>query len=72
MNVADTLLEQADPRLDQPLPFLGGVILRVLTQIAQLAGPLDFQRQFGLQLLVELHDFVFELLEQSCFHFQEW
>ena len=67
-DLADPLLQHADPRLDEPLPLLGGLVLGVLAQVAQLAGTLDFLRQLGLQLPVQRVDFVLELLEQPGFH----
>jgi hypothetical protein len=64
VNVADALLEQADARLDQALPLLRRVILRVLAQIAELARASDLLRQLAFELPVELRDLVLELLEQ--------
>ncbi len=43
------------------------MVLGVLAQIAELARPLDLLRQLALQLLLELCDFVLELLQQSRF-----
>ncbi|HZB25609.1 MAG TPA: RNA methyltransferase [Vicinamibacterales bacterium] len=43
------------------------MVLRVLAQIAELARALDLLRQLALQLLVELCDFILELLQQSRF-----
>jgi hypothetical protein len=65
MDVADPLLEQADAHLDQTLTLFRGVILRVLTQIAELAGPFDLLRQLRLQFLLELRDLILELLEYA-------
>jgi TrmH family RNA methyltransferase len=43
------------------------VVLGVLAQVAELARALDLLRQLALQLLLELCDFVLELLQQSRF-----
>ena len=67
-DLGDALLEHADPRFDQPLPLLGGRVLGVLAQIAQLAGALDLLRQLQLQLAIERVNLVLELLDQSLFH----
>ena len=67
-DVADALLEQADPRLDEALALLRGVILRVLAQVAELARALDFLRQLGLELAVQPLDLVLELLEELRLH----
>ncbi len=68
MDVAHPLLQQADPRLDEPLPLLGGVILGVLAQVAQLARALNLLRQLRLQLAIELVDLVLELLQDPRLH----
>ncbi len=49
-DLGHALLQHADARLDEPLPFLGGRVLGVLAQVAELAGALDFLRQLELQL----------------------
>jgi hypothetical protein len=67
-NFADTLLQHADPRLDEPLPLLGGLIFGILAQVAELPRALDLPRELGLQLLVERVDLVFELLQQTGLH----
>src|SRR4029077_197396 len=67
-DFGDTLLQHADLRFDQPLPLLRRLVLGVLTQVAQLARALDLLRQFELQLVVQLLDFVFEFLDQALFH----
>ena len=67
-DVADALLQQADPRLDEALPLLRGVILRVLAQIAELARALNFLRQLCLQFPVQSVDLVLELLQELRLH----
>ena len=68
LDLADPHLEHADPRLDEPLPFLRRLVLGVFAQIAQLAGALDLPRQLGLQLLVELLDLVLEFFQEPRLH----
>ena len=67
-DLADALLQHADARFDQALPLFRGVILGVLPQVAQLARALDLLRQLGLQLLLELMDLFFELLQETRLH----
>ncbi len=68
MDLADPLHQQADARLHKPLAFLCRMVLGVLTQVTQLARTLDLLRQLRLQLLVQLADLVFKLLQQSGLH----
>ena len=68
LDLADALLQQADARLDEPLPFFRRLVLGVLAQVAELARALDLARQLGLQLLVELRDLVLEFLQDPLFH----
>ncbi len=67
-NIADALLEQADPCLDETLAFLRGVVLGVLAQVSELARALNFLREFGLELAVQSLDLVLELLEELRLH----
>ncbi len=61
-DVADPPLQQADPRLDESLTLLGGMILGVLAQVAELARALNFLRQLRFQLAIQLMDLFLELL----------
>src|ERR1700686_21959 len=67
-DLGDALLEHADAGFDQPLALLRRRILRVLAEIPELAGALDFPGQLELQLAVERRDLVLELLDQPLFH----
>src|SRR5687768_7165711 len=67
-NLAHPLLEHRDARVDDILPVLGSLVLRVLAQIAKLARPLDLLRQIHLQLALEGGDLVVETLDDSFFH----
>ncbi len=67
-NLGDALLQHADPRLDEPLPLLGRLILGVLAQVSELTGALDLLGELELQLVVQHLDFVFELFDQPILH----
>ncbi len=67
-DLAHPLLQHRDARVDDPLPFLGGLVLGVLAQIAVLARALDLPRQVDLQLALERGDFVVESLENPILH----
>src|SRR5262245_16858988 len=67
-DLTDPLLELADARLDETLPFLRGLVFRVFAEVAELAGPLDLLRQLGLQLAFELRDLVLEFLQDPFLH----
>ena len=53
----------ADARLDVGLALLGGLVLRVLAQVAELAGALDLLGELRLELALERSDLLFESLE---------
>ena len=53
---------------DEALALLGRLVFGVLAQVAELAGALDFLRQLRLQLAVQAHDLVLELLEELLLH----
>src|SRR4051812_44150854 len=67
-DFGDPLLQHADARLDEPLAFFRRRVLRVLAQIAELAGALDLIRQLEFQLVIERLDLVLELPNQPIFH----
>src|SRR5262245_46865934 len=68
LDFGDALLQEADARLDEPLPLFRRLVLRVLAQIAEFARALDLAGQLGLQLLVELRDLLLEFLQDPVFH----
>ena len=67
-DLADALLEHRDAGVDDLLPLLGGLVLGVLAQVAQLARALDLLRQLELQLALERGDLVVETLQNAIFH----
>ena len=54
--------------LDKTLSFLGGVVLSVLLQIAELARPQDLARQLHFQLALEDSDLILKTLDQPLLH----
>ena len=70
LDLRDARPQHRDASLDEPLALLRGGVLRVLAQIAVLAGALDFLRQILRQLALELRDFVLEAFDQPRFHDQ--
>ena len=54
--------------VDDVLALLGGLVLGVLAQVAQLARALNLLREIDLQLALEHGDFVVESLENPLFH----
>ena len=67
-DLADALLQHRDAGVDDVLALLGGLVLGVLAQVAQLARALNLLRQLDLQLALERRDFLVETLENSLFH----
>ncbi len=68
VDLGHALLEHRDAGFDESLTLLGGVVLGVLAEIAQLASALDFLWQILRQLFVERGDLDFEPLDQRSFH----
>src|SRR5215203_3042062 len=67
-DLADALFQHRDARVDDLLPLLRRLVLRVLAQVAELAGTLDLLRQVDLQLALECSDFLVEPLQNPLFH----
>ena len=61
-------LQEADLRLDQPLSFFGGVVLRVLPQISVLASLLDLFWEVMFELTVKSVNLVLEPLQEPGLH----
>src|SRR6185369_6171366 len=68
LDLAHPPFEHRETRVDNALAFLGRLVLRVLAQIAVLAGALDFLRQIDFQLTLERGNFVGESLEDPILH----
>src|SRR5690606_11558805 len=63
----ELVLDVLDARLDQTLPLLRGMVLRVLAEIAVLAGNADLSGDLG-SLFLEPHQLVAELLGAGWRH----
>ena len=61
-------LEHGNPRVDDVLAILCRLVLSVLAQVPEFAGPLDLFRQIDLQLTFKHGDFIIESLENPVFH----
>ncbi len=67
-DLADTLLEHGDTRIDDILALLRRFVLGVLAQVAQFAGALNLLREIDLQLALQRGDLVVEFLEDPVLH----
>ncbi len=63
-NLAQPAVQLVQPGVDEPLPFLGGVIFRVFLQIAVGPGLEDLAGKFDAELDFERRDFFLELFDQ--------
>ena len=68
LDFRDPLAQHRHACLDEPLAFLGRGVLRVLAQVAKLAGALNFLRQLLRELAIERRNFHFKPLDQPIFH----
>ena len=68
-DVGHALLEHADAGLQERLPLLGGLVLRVLAKVAEFARTLDLLGELRLELAIQRRDLVLELPEQLRFDF---
>ena len=67
LGAGQLVLDVLQPRLDQALPLLGGVVLGVLAQVAVLAGNPYVSRDLR-PLFLEARELVFELLSSPGCH----
>ena len=61
-EIGQTLLQLAQPGINESLTFFGGVVLGIFAQVPMRAGLQNLSRQLVAQLVFECGDFFFQFL----------